>query len=132
MSLPRPRARSNPPRRAAPVLRVSGTLDQTVYDALFDAVMQGRLKPGERLGEAGLCEQFQVSRTVVRQALRRLAESQIVEIVPNKGATVAAPGPEETREVFEARRAIEGAIVRAVAARIGALDLQRLQVRLDA
>lgn len=132
MSLPRPRARTSLARQPAPVLRVSGTLDQTVYDALFDAVMQGRLKPGERLGEAGLCEQFQVSRTVVRQALRRLAESQIVEIVPNKGATVAAPSPEETREVFEARRAIEGAIVRAVAARIGALDLQRLQARLEA
>jgi DNA-binding GntR family transcriptional regulator len=132
MSLPRPRARSSPARRAAPTLRVSGTLDQTVYDTLFDAVMQGRLKPGERLGEAGLCEQFQVSRTVVRQALRRLAESQIVEIVPNKGATVAAPSPEETHEVFEARRAIEGAIVRAVAARIGTLELQRLQSRLEA
>lgn len=107
-------------------------LDQTVYDSLFDEVMRGRLKPGERLGEAALCERFQVSRTVVRQALRRLAESRIVEIVPNKGATVAAPDIRETREVFEARRAIEGAIARAVAARIGTLELQRLQQRLDA
>jgi DNA-binding GntR family transcriptional regulator len=119
-------------RRRSAVQRVTGTLDQTVYDGLFGDVMQGRLRPGERLGEAALCERFQVSRTVVRQALRRLAESHIVEIVPNKGATVAAPDPQETRQIFEARRAIEGAIARAVAARIGPLELQRLQERLDA
>lgn len=118
---------SRPPVRPNP-----GTLDQTVYDGLFDAVMQGRLKPGERLGEALLCEQYGVSRTVVRQALRRLAESQIVEIVPNKGATVAAPTPEETRDVFEARRAIEAAIVRGVAQRITPSEVQRLQLRLEA
>jgi DNA-binding GntR family transcriptional regulator len=132
MTASRPRDRASPARRRAPAQRVTGTLDQTVYDGLFDAVMQGRLKPGERLGEAALCERYQVSRTVVRQALRRLAESHIVEIVPNKGATVAAPDPQETRQVFEARRAIEAAIARAVAARIGALELQRLHERLAA
>lgn len=132
MPSPRPTVRSAAARRRATSARSSGTLDQIVYDDLFDAVMRGRLKPGERLGEAALGERFQVSRTVVRQALRRLAESRIVEIVPNKGAMVAAPDPQETREVFEARRAIEGAIARAVAARIGPLDLQRLHERLDA
>jgi len=125
---PRPRASARPRTPA----RVTGTLDQTVYDALFDAVMQGRLKPGARLAEATLCEQFDVSRTVVRQALRRLAEAQIVEIVPNKGATVAAPTPQETRDVFVARRAIEAAIVRQVAQRITHGDVERLQRRLQA
>jgi len=95
-------------------------------------VMQGRLRPGERLGEQVLAEQFGVSRTVVRQALRRLAEAQVVDIVPNKGATVAAPTPQETREVFVARRAIEAAIVRLVAARIGHADVERLHERLAA
>lgn len=132
-----PTSRRSPPSPPSPQRRatarpVSGTLDQTVYDALFDAVMQGRLAPGERLGEAALCTQFGVSRTVVRQALRRLAEAQVVEIVPNKGATVAAPTPQETREVFVARRAIEGAIVRLVAARITPSELQRLAERLAA
>jgi len=119
-------------RRTPPKMRVTGTLDQTVYDAVFDAVMQRRLAPGERLAEEALGEQFKVSRTVVRQALRRLAEAQIVEIVPNKGATVAAPTPDETREVFVARRAIEAAIVRQLALRITPLETQRLHERLDA
>lgn len=131
MPVTRPPARRPATRRAASP-KVTGTLDQTVHDALFDAVMQGRLRPGERLGEEALAAQFGVSRTIVRQALRRLAEAQVVEIVPNKGATVAAPSPQETREVFVARRAIEAAIVRLVAASITHAEVQRLQERLAA
>lgn len=108
------------------------SMDQQVYDALFDAMLSGRLKPGERLAEAQLCEQFKVSRTVVRQALRRLAELQVVHIVANKGATVASPSPKEALEVFEARRAIEGAVVRRLAQRIGQSDINRLRQRLRA
>ncbi len=108
------------------------SLDQTVYDALFNGIMHGRLKPGARLQEAALCEQFGVSRTVVRQALRRLSEMQIVDIVANKGAAVATPSPKETRDVFAARRAIEGAIVREVARRIEHGDIERLKQRLRA
>jgi DNA-binding GntR family transcriptional regulator len=130
--MPTTRRHSLAPARRLAAKAVSGTLDQTVYDGLFDAVMQGRLKPGARLGEAALCDQFGVSRTVVRQALRRLAEAQVVEIVPNKGATVAAPTPQETREVFVARRAIEAAIVRQVAQRLSHGDVQRLHERLQA
>ncbi len=108
------------------------TLDQSVYEAIFNAILHGRLPPGTRLQEATLCAQFGVSRTVVRQALRRLAELQIVDIVANKGAAVATPSPKETRDVFAARRAIEGAIVREVALRIDHGDIERLKQRLRA
>lgn len=107
-------------------------MDQQVYDALFDNMLSGRLKPGERLAEVQLCEQFKVSRTVVRQALRRLAELRVVNIVANKGATVASPSPQEALEVFEARRAIEGAVVRRLANNIGQSDIHRLRQRLRA
>lgn len=129
--MPRPAAAPAPaPARRRATVKVTGTLDQRVYDGLFDAVTRGALKPGDRLGEEALCERFGVSRTVVRQALRRLAESRLVEIVPNKGAMVAAPTPQQAREVFEARRVVEEAIVRLVAAQIGPSDLARLQRRL--
>ena len=81
-----------PPRRApAPLERSAGTrikrgevaLDEPVHDALFDAIMSRRLAPGARLGEAALCEVFDVSRTVVRKALQRLALTGLVDIVPN-------------------------------------------------
>ena len=115
---------------AAPSDRSS--LGQAVYDSLFDAMLAGRLKPGERLAELRLCEQFKVSRTVVRQALHRLAELRVVQIVPNRGATVAAPSPREALEIFEARRAVEAAVIRRLAQGIGQTDLARLRQRLAA
>jgi DNA-binding GntR family transcriptional regulator len=108
------------------------SLDQIVYDALFDDMLAGRLRPGERLAEVQLCAQFGVSRTVVRQALRRLAELRVVDIVPNKGAAVAAPSPREALEVFEARRAVEAAVIGRLAREIGHTDLERLRQRLRA
>ncbi len=102
-------------------------MDQQVYETLFEAMLSGILKPGERLVEVQLCKQFKVSRTVVRQALRRLAELRVVNIVANKGATVASPSPQEALEVFEARRAIEAAVVRRLAQRIGQSDINRLR-----
>lgn len=111
---------------------VDAALDQAVYESLFDDMMAGRLKPGERLAEAQLCDTFKVSRTVVRKALHRLAELHIVDIVPNKGAAVASPSPQEAIEVFEARRAVEAAIIRRLAAHIGHSDLERLRLRLVA
>lgn len=124
---------ATPPRKPASAKGVpAATLDQPVYDAVLDAVMHGQLRPGERLVEPALCERFGVSRTVVRQALHRLAELRIVDIVPNKGATVARPGPRETRDIFAARRVIEAGIVRTVARRITHGEVERLKQRLRA
>ncbi len=130
--MPRPSA-ARPP--AAPARKAPGTavtLDRPIHDTIFDEVMHGRLRPGERLGEAALCERFGVSRTVVRQALHRLAEQRVVDIVPNKGATVSMPSPRETAEIFEARRLVESGIVRAVARRISHGEVERLRQRLRA
>lgn len=130
-----------PPRRApAPLERPTGTrlkrgevaLDEPVHDALFDAIMSRRLAPGARLGEAALCEVFDVSRTVVRKALQRLALTGLVDIVPNKGASVAAPSPQETHEVFEARRALEAAIVPLAMKRLTPSKLAQFRQRLAA
>lgn len=94
--------------------------------------MDRRLAPGTRLGEAALCEVYGVSRTVVRKALQRLGQMQVVEVVPHKGASVAAPSPAETREVFEARQAIEAAIVPLAIARARRADIDKLRLRLVA
>ena len=58
-----------------------------------------------------LCELFGVGRTVIRKVLQELAHDHIVELRPNRGAAVAAPTPEETREIFAARRALEAAML---------------------
>ena len=116
------------PAKDAPV----ATLDQSVYDAIYNAILRGELKPGARLVEPVWCVRHGVSRTVVRQALHRLAELRMVDLVPNKGATVACPTPQQVRDMFAARRVVEAGIARAVAQRVTHAELARLQRRLDA
>ena len=108
---------------------------QPIYDAVHDAVLDQRVAPGTRLTEARLAELFGVSRTIVRVALLRLAHDHIVQLAPNRGASIASPTLSETRQVFEARRIVESAAMPLVAARarIKALvDLRRLVRQEDA
>ena len=93
--------------------------------------MSQRLPPGTKLPEAALCELFGVNRSVVRKVLQRLAHDHIVQLRPNRGAIVAVPAPEETRQIFEARRALEAAIVTLVTQRATAADLEALRAQLQ-
>lgn len=93
------------------VKRGTTAVDMRIYKAVVNAVMSHRLPPGTHLGEADFCELYQVSRTTVRKALQRLAHDHIIELRPNRGAVVASPTPQEAREIFAARRAIEREIV---------------------
>ncbi|BBP00947.1 GntR family transcriptional regulator [Sulfuriferula nivalis] len=102
-------------------------IDKKIYDAVFNAVMSQRLPPGTKLTEAHFCDLFKVSRTIVRKALQRLAHAHIVELKPNHGATIASPTPEETREIFAARRGIEAAIIPLAIARANKTQIARLR-----
>ncbi|MDR7047970.1 DNA-binding GntR family transcriptional regulator [Duganella sp. 3397] len=101
------------PRPADPAAVKRGTtaIDMRIYKAVVTAVMSHRLPPGTHLGEADFCELYQVSRTTVRKALQRLAHDHIIELRPNRGAVIASPTPQEAREIFAARRALEREIV---------------------
>jgi DNA-binding GntR family transcriptional regulator len=121
----RPRAA---PRRAAgaktPVTSAATTAD--IVARITTAVLEHRLKPGAKLGEEHLGEIFGVSRTLVRQALFQLAKQKLVVLHPGRGAFVAQPTVQEARELFEARRVIERALVwrftqTATAAQLGQL-----------
>jgi len=105
-------------------------IEARIYRAVFDGVMSQRLQPGTRLPEAALCELFGVSRAVVRKVLQALAHDHIVQLRPNRGAIVAVPSVEETQQIFEARRALEAAIVSLVIARATAADLRALREQL--
>ena len=100
-------------RKADPAAVKRGTtaIDMRIYKAVVTAVMSHRLPPGTHLGEADFCELYQVSRTTVRKALQRLAHDHIIELRPNRGAVIASPTPQEAREIFAARRALEREIV---------------------
>lgn len=87
---------------------------QRIADMLARAIAQHRLRPGARLVEAQIVETLQANRNHVQSALQRLAMQRIVDIEPNRGATVAQPSAREAREIFAARRAVERAIVEAI------------------
>jgi DNA-binding GntR family transcriptional regulator len=92
--------------------RVRSAGDAGIYNALYEAILDHRLPPGTKLTEDGLGEVFGVSRTVVRKVLHRLSHENIVSLRPNRGAVVASPSVAEAREVFEARRVVETAVIR--------------------
>ena len=98
-----------------------------VYEAIYQAVLERRLSPGERLREQELAEQFNVSRTLVRQALQRLAQEQVIELLHNRGARVPIPSLEDAGSVFDARRVVECEVARQLAGRLSADQLQTLQ-----
>lgn len=98
-----------------------------VYQQIFDAILEQRLTPGTKLGEESLSEIFNVSRPVIRWALTRLAHENVVDIKPHRGAFIASPTVEQAHQVFEARRVVEEAVVRACVKVVKSTDLDALR-----
>lgn len=82
-----------------------------MFNAVLDAVLDHRLAPGTKLVERDLADLLGASRSAVRAALSRLGHGLLVELRPNRGAVIANPSAAETRDVFEARRVIESAVL---------------------
>jgi DNA-binding GntR family transcriptional regulator len=83
----------------------------SIYQALFRAILAQDLLPGTKLSEEIIGAHFSASRTIVRAALNRLHTEALVEFKQNRGAFVASPGIEEARQVFEARHCIERVVI---------------------
>jgi len=83
-----------------------------ISNRIIEAVMAQKLAPGARLGEQQLAMLFDCSRTIVREALTRLAARGIVTVSSRRGWYVIEPSREEAREAFEARRVIEMGLIR--------------------
>lgn len=92
-----------------------GLRNDEVYARIFDAIVDHRLLPGTHLKEDVLCEVFGIGRTRLRAILSRLAADHVIELHANRGAFVCKPTIDEAREVFRARRVIEGYLVRRAA-----------------
>lgn len=100
---------------------------QSVYRALRRAILEQALRPGMKLPEDSIGEELGVSRTLVRDAFGRLALEGLVELNPNRGASVAYPTLEEARDVFEVRRALERQVMQSLAGRLAPAHVARLQ-----
>jgi DNA-binding GntR family transcriptional regulator len=84
------------------------TVQTQTANKLRDAILSGYFKPGQRLVEADLCEVMKVSRTSVREALRRLEAEKLVTIVPNRGPSVSEITWQDAKEIYQVRAILEG------------------------
>ena len=101
-----------------------------ISNRIIEAVMAQKLAPGARLGEQQLAILFDCSRTIVREALTRLAARGIVTVSARRGWYVIEPSEDEAREAFEARRVIETGLIRS-ATTIDKAAIKRLKTHLQ-
>src|SRR5262245_46813617 len=103
-------------------------LRQSVYEALVELVIAGRLTPGQHLVETELARQLGVSRQPVREALHRLEAEGWVDLRPNQGAFVHVPTDEEVDQLLDVRELLEVETARLAATAATNGDLARLRV----
>lgn len=93
-------------------------LRDVVFNTLRQGILKGELAPGERLMEVALAERLGVSRTPIREAIRKLELEGLVLMIPRKGAEVASISEKSMRDVLEVRRALEELAVELACKRI--------------
>ncbi|MFC4766443.1 GntR family transcriptional regulator [Effusibacillus consociatus] len=98
-----------------------------IYKEIKQAIIQQKLRPNIQLVEDVIAESFGVSRTPVRNVLRRLAYEKLVKIIPHKGTFVSCPTVEEAKEVFEMRRVLEADGIRKACSRLTEKQFQQLK-----
>jgi DNA-binding GntR family transcriptional regulator len=103
------------------------TAQSIVYETLREQILQGRLFPGAWLREQDLVEQFEVSRTPVREALRRLENDELIELVPFRGARVRSFNPQDFQEEYTVRAALEGFAIELAVKKISDSKIDRLE-----
>ena len=95
--------------------------------AIRKRIMSGQIPIGAQLRQAELATELGVSRTPVREALRQLHTSGLIEVVPNRGAVVRVPSPWEVRDAYEVRAELEGLACERAVSRINETELQQLR-----
>lgn len=101
-------------------------LHQAVITSIFRSLVEGRVKPGERLAEGTIASELGVSRGPVRRALQEMANQGIVELIPRRGASVAAWSVEDFENFSRLRLVLEGLAAEQAASRITADELAKL------
>ncbi|MGI6586306.1 MAG: GntR family transcriptional regulator [Gracilibacteraceae bacterium] len=103
-------------------------LREVVFDLIRGAIISGMLKPGERLMEVQLAEKMGVSRTPIREAIRKLELEGLVIMIPRKGAYVADLSIKNITDVLEVRAALEGLASGLAAIRMTEEEIKELEL----
>lgn len=118
-----PATRTDDPLTIAGSRRVS----DEVYRRLRSAIITGHFSAGERFVERSLTERLQVSRTPIREAIKRLEQDGLVVCYPHRGCFVRSPSYDEAREAYEIRRIAEGVAGEMAASRATDAELQAIR-----
>lgn len=106
-------------------------LRDVVFNTLRQAILTGELKPGERLMEIHLANKLGVSRTPIREAIRKLELEGLVTMIPRRGAEVAQITEKSMNDVLEVRRAMDALCVELACDRISPEELEALRKACD-
>lgn len=103
-----------------------------VYDEIRSLIMTKNFLPGQRLPEISIAKRLEVSRTPVREALRKLANEGLVVLIPNGGARLASPSKQEIQDAFELRVYLECLAARKAAQNITPVQICLLEEQIQA
>ncbi len=106
-------------------------LRDVVFNTLRQAILTGELKPGERLMEIHLANRLGVSRTPIREAIRKLELEGLVIMIPRRGAEVAQITEKSMSDVLEVRRALDALSAKLACERISPEELEKLKEACD-
>lgn len=106
---------------------VQHVLRSDVNAAIRQAIISGAIKPGERINEAEIARQMQISRAPIREAIRQLEQDGLLVSVPRRGTFVVTLSREDVEEVYTLRADIESRAVRHALPRLDADQLARLE-----
>jgi DNA-binding GntR family transcriptional regulator len=118
------------PLALVPLKLEAAPLRRKISEALRRAIEIGELKPGTRLVEKDLCQELNVSRTSLREALRELQAEKLVVAVP-RGLVVAEISEEDAANIYQVRAALEGLVAAQFALAANALDVEKLKTALQ-
>ncbi|QPC42972.1 GntR family transcriptional regulator [Kaustia mangrovi] len=107
------------------------TLHEELAALLRNMIVEGELRPGERIPEQALCERFGVSRTPLREALMVLSAEKLVHLSPNRGASVVRITCDDVSEIFPLMATLEGYAGELACERIESAGLDRLRLLVD-
>ena len=110
---------------------VARTVNDATTAQIRAWILAGRLKPRERLHQDQLALALGVSRMPVREAIRQLAAEGLVQVYPHRGAFVSSLDPDEIRELYEVRAALEGLAISHAVPRMTPADVTALRTILD-
>jgi GntR family transcriptional regulator, rspAB operon transcriptional repressor len=101
--------------------------DRKIFETVRDRIVHGEYGPGTNLPEKELCKEFGISRTPLREAILRLREMKLLNVIPRFGTMVTPIDINEVRSAFEVKTKLEGLVGELSAARISSKDLDRIE-----